>query len=219
MLITLLTLLLILSWLVGSRHLFYLDVLLTLLSQSLVSTFLDWFCWLFTFLGSVEFTTLLLLTLGIYLWRKNRKREAVVLVALFFLAVPIELVGKRFLPQPEPPPELTRHIFEVPSLHLSTAFSFPSGHMLRFAYLSGIVLTLFLRLKNRCLLAVTLLLVNCLMAFSLIYLGHHWATDVVGSILLASLMLSLMNKYQKSKWHIKIQNLKKTEREEKELNF
>lgn len=74
-----------------------------------------------------------------------------------------------------------------------STFSFPSGHTMASASLYGILLFLVLRsnlTKNKkIILSILLILLPVLVGISRIYLGAHFATDIIGAFLVSSILL------------------------------
>jgi membrane-associated phospholipid phosphatase len=90
------------------------------------------------------------------------------------------------------------------------SYSFPSGHVLFYSvFLGFLVFIVYSRLKASGLRSALLLLFGTmiiLVGISRIYLGEHWASDVLGAYLLGSLCLLAM--IQIYRWGEKIRNLK-----------
>lgn len=144
----------------------------------------------FSLLGTAEITGIVLLLLLLIF----RRFKFVEVVLLFIVVGLIEIVGKTFINHPEPPREFLRTTlslgFPTGAVHqVAEFFSYPSGHSARTAFVSGFIIVLALTMKNhtkfqRQLVIAGVLIFDFLMFFSRVYLGEHWATDVVGGALL-----------------------------------
>ena len=156
----------------GSGALRGLDRALIDLAQRAAHPALDLFGSLVGLLGQAEVTAGL--ALGLFVARVvTRRAEAAVPLAIAIVVL-IELALKLGVPQPPPPEELSRSVALLPGVHAAVPGAFPSGHMARAAFLAAIV-----RLP-----APVALGFLALMALSRVYLAEHWATDVLGGLLL-----------------------------------
>ena len=125
---------------------------------------------------------IILLILGIGLqW------EALVALMAALLSTGLNLLVKNLIQRPRPPALLV-HVLATPS-----GSSFPSGHVMYYTGFFGFIVFLAFSLwkpslKRSLLLAFFGLLV-LLAGISRIYVGEHWASDVLGAYLLGSLTL------------------------------
>ena len=114
------------------------------------------------------------IALGIAIVRLRNRRRDWWVPLLVAVVVGIELVLKLTVPQTPPPGELSRSIPLLPFVEAPTAFSFPSGHVARIAFLVG-------ALRWPAGLGAVVILG---MAITRVYLAEHWPSDVVGGWLL-----------------------------------
>ncbi len=107
----------------------------------------------------------------------------------FVLATAIEVFGKVFVFHPGPPFLFYRGVidFSFPSSYAHTSYSYPSGHLTRTSFLVAFLLTaIYLKASplKGFIPAASLAVFLGLMFVSRIYLGEHWASDVIGGLLL-----------------------------------
>ena len=165
----------------GLRLLSPLDRQLLRLSQARTSPALDAVGALFSTLGDVEYAGPAVVALLAILLLSGRRALAWRLFAAFVATGVIELAMKFALPAPPMPLETARSFDPHPVVAVDYPYPYPSGHMLRFTFLLGAVLLL---RPSRPLRVVALLLLAG-MAATRVYLGVHWASDVLGGALLA----------------------------------
>ncbi|MDP1760404.1 MAG: phosphatase PAP2 family protein, partial [Candidatus Woesebacteria bacterium] len=77
-----------------------------------------------------------------------------------------------------------------PANYINEQFSYPSGHAARAVFIGVITYLAFsiyhLALRKRLLFGFCLGLYVFLVSVSRVYLGHHWFSDIIGGVLLAS---------------------------------
>ena len=143
----------------------------------------------FSFLGSAEVTVGIIAFLSA-LSLLRRKIMAVLGWSLVIPATIVEVAGKLFILHPGPPVLLQRSIIEthLPSFYIHTNFSYPSGHMTRTAFIVTVLTLLVIFSKrnylNKLIISGALFSIIVLMAFTRVYLGEHWLSDVLGGGLL-----------------------------------
>ena len=113
--------------------------------------------------------------------------EAVMAAGAAVFSSGIDVLVKDLVQRPRPAPDLV-HVFTT-----LTSYSFPSGHVMFYCVFFGFIGFLAFSLlkpslKRSFLLALLGGLI-VLIGVSRIYLGEHWASDVLGSYLLGSLTL------------------------------
>ncbi|TAL13162.1 MAG: phosphatase PAP2 family protein [Frankiales bacterium] len=139
-----------------------------------------------TFLGGVPFVVVLTLALVAYLWSR-RRRAALVLAASVFGSGAITGAIKLLVARDRPALPLAIDGAE-------RGFSFPSGHSLSSLALYGALSYLAVQYlptwRSRVYVVAGLLTTAVAVAFSRLYLGYHWVSDVLGSWTLAVLWLA-----------------------------
>lgn len=164
----------------GARVLYPADDQVLVLSQILASPTLDSFSDYFSVLGEVQYLGAAILVLAAALAATGRQVLGLRLVVAFAATGLVELAMKFWLPT-VPMPEETRRSFDTtPLVEIAYPYPYPSGHMLRAVVLLGMVFVLWPSRPIR--LAVLALLAG--MATTRVYLGVHWASDLVGGALL-----------------------------------
>jgi undecaprenyl-diphosphatase len=194
----LLTCFLLLTLFVAKQATHPLDLAVTSFIQSFAFKELDYGMYLFTVLGSIEFSCFMLLVVCWYFYRKYTW-PGVFLYLFFFMALSgVEFLWKYMVINTGPGPEFDRNPFYWSLITIRAPYSFPSGHVFRSVFLLGIW---YQRLNRKDILppigcaAVQKLLIFVLIlkiGVSRIYLGDHWLSDVAGGCLLAVIGLLLV---------------------------
>ena len=142
----------------------------------------------FSLIGSFEVTGVVFVLLVLTGVRKVRRLATLAIFPLFHI---VEILGKTIVDQLPPPFMFHRYAlgFHFPSSYLGTDhFSYPSGHAGRTAILVGMMLFLAWRTKRSIWLKLSisgvLVAFLIIMMISRIILGEHWATDVIGGVIL-----------------------------------
>ncbi len=141
-----------------------------------------------TFTANAETAILMVLLASGILWRKRQRIAA----GLFWLAFVVE-VGSAFVLK-----HLVGRMRPEQSLSLikEDSFSFPSGHVLQATVLFGLLAYLLFRSFKSTLLRLSIILsyviAVALVALSRIYLGVHYPSDVLASMLFGASLLTLL---------------------------
>jgi membrane-associated phospholipid phosphatase len=132
----------------------------------------------------------LILIAAVLFWIGGLHLEAVCLVALSGVSALLNVALKLLVGRPRPTGNLI-HVFVVAS-----GKSFPSGHVMAYVAFWGLLFSFSLLLFSgrhwwRSLLIVVCVLLVMLIGPARIYLGDHWATDVLGSYLIGLALLGI----------------------------
>jgi undecaprenyl-diphosphatase len=164
----------------GARLLHPIDVWVLHVAQSRASETLDTAGAVFSVPGAAEYAGAAMLVLVAGLFLADRHVLAGRLLAVFVASGLLEFAMKLWLPQTPVPEEAARSVDPTPILEVNYPYPYPSGHMLRSVILLGAVFVLW---PNR-LVRAAILTVLLGVAASRVYLGVHWASDVIGGALL-----------------------------------
>ncbi len=175
------------SYLVHKNLFTHFDFDMTVRLQDHISRRFDGMFSILSDIGAFEVMLVVLIVLLLL----RRKIVGIIILGFFGIFHLIELYGKFFVNHP-PPPEFmirTEKIINFPQFYVRSQFSYPSGHAGRAGFITaflGVWVWQSTRLsKNQkmCLLGV-LGVYDIAMFVTRIYLGEHWATDVIGGALL-----------------------------------
>jgi undecaprenyl-diphosphatase len=132
---------------------------------------------------SIIITALIILLILVF----GLQWEALVALIAALLSIGLNVLVKDLIMRPRPAATLVHVLATLKD------FSFPSGHVMYYTGFFGFIVFLaFTLLKpslKRTLLVVFFGLLVLLVGISRIYVGEHWASDVVGAYLLGALTL------------------------------
>ena len=139
-----------------------------------------------SYLGSA--VALITLSLGLILLLKNKKNSKIIVLNLILVFI-LNRILKLIIARPRP---------EVLKLVLENGYSFPSGHaMVSFGFYGFLIYLLNKNVNSKKIkypLIVFLSLLILLIGISRIYLGVHYATDVIGGFIIAFIYLVIFIK-------------------------
>lgn len=166
---------------------FKIDLLLTQKIQDLSSPFFSRIMWFVSSVGNQPFMLILIVGISVFLYLIKRRTEAVFCSLAAVGSVLSGSLIKILINRPRPSPETVNV-----AVWLSDK-SFPSNHVLVFTVYFGFLFYLLFRKKNQNLFSLLLMILLALLVASIgisrIYLGAHWASDVVGGYLLGTAWL------------------------------
>jgi membrane-associated phospholipid phosphatase len=141
-----------------------------------------------TTLANTETAILLMLLTAWLFWRKRQKVLAIFVIIVSAGEEAVSFVFKLIAHRMRP--ELALRLIH------ENSYSFPSGHTVRATVLFGLLAYLsyksYASTRARILTAITYILAVFLVAVSRIYLGVHYPSDVWGSVLLGSSLLTIV---------------------------
>ncbi len=180
-----------LAWFVHFNPVLPVDVAITQEFQENKSPWLQSFMVAVSFFGNQQiiFVGLILLT-AIVFWLVRLRLEALIILVLSIVSAIVNFLVKILVSRPRP----TTHLVDV--FQHASGQSFPSGHVMSYVAFFGLLFSLGLILFNRrhwwhyVLLIIPALFV-ILVGPSRIYLGDHWASDVLGGYLFGGLLLGI----------------------------
>lgn len=149
-------------------------------AQSRTSGFLDTVGEFFSTIGGIRLTVAGLILILAAVFFSGRQVLAIRVLIAFLAASAIEIAMKFWVPVTPLPDEFSRSDGYAPFVAVAYPYPYPSGHMLRTTILLGVIFILWKNRLGRVLLA--LILVG--MSLSRVYMGVHWASDVIGGVLL-----------------------------------
>jgi len=136
---------------------------------------------------------LIVVTIALFISIKNKKIRLSIFSNLVIITILNQLL-KRILQRPRP---TEYRIIE------ETGYSFPSGHsMISMAFYGYLIYLIYKYVKNKYIKWISIILLSiliCVIGISRIYLGVHYASDVLGGFLISIsyliIYISVVNKY------------------------
>ncbi|GHO88744.1 phosphatase PAP2 family protein [Dictyobacter formicarum] len=180
-----------LAWFVHVHPILSVDVVITKEFQESKKPILSNLMVAVSYLGnqSILFFALIVLT-ALAFWVVRLRLEALFIIGLSAVSTLLNILLKYIVSRPRP----NANLVEV--FQRATGQSFPSGHVMSYVAFWGLIFSLGLilfkrnRWWNYALLIIPAFFV-VLVGPSRIYLGDHWASDVLGGYLFGGLLLGL----------------------------
>ncbi len=151
----------------------------------------------FTFFGSTSFIVFLCaFFLVLFIILKKNSKGYIITICLIISTI-MNNVIKVIIRRPRP---------EVLALVTEKSFSFPSGHTMASVSMYGMLIYLLLRSstnkKTKIALSILLGILPFMIGLSRIYLGAHFASDIIGGIIVSSILLLIETYFiDKKKWY------------------
>jgi undecaprenyl-diphosphatase len=176
-----------LTFLVKTRSSFTLDLQITKVIQSLDAPL---FAWLMNLVSWPGFSPQAMIVTGLIvllLYSFGLRWEALTALTTALSSTALNVLVKSLVQRPRPLPDM------VTVLATLNSYSFPSGHVMFYVSFFGFIgLLAYSLLKpsfQRSLLLIFFGALVVLIGISRVYLGQHWASDVLGAYLLGCLTL------------------------------
>ncbi len=167
------------------------DVTITRAFQENQSPWLRYTMIAASFIGNVSALSLgLIILTAVLFWIVDLRLEAIIVVVVSATSALLNWLIKLVVARPRPSASL------VEIIQATSGQSFPSGHVMSYVAFWGLLFSLGVILfRGKHWWRTALLIISALFVVlvgpSRIYLGDHWATDVLGAYLIGGLLLSL----------------------------
>lgn len=178
----------VLTFMVKSTPFFPLDLRITQALQSINSPLFALAMNLISWPGFLPQSAIIPVLVAVLLYSFGLRWEAITSLVAAFLPPLINVAVKEWIRRPRPAVDL------VDVFRILDSYSFPSGHVMFYIGFFGFLWFLtFVLLKpslGRTLLLTALGSLIALVGVSRIYLGQHWASDILGASLLGGLLVA-----------------------------
>ncbi|GCE26961.1 hypothetical protein KDA_24450 [Dictyobacter alpinus] len=180
-----------LAWFVHVNPILPVDVFITQEFQENQNPFLHNLMAAVSYPGNQPILSIgLIILAALAFWLVRLRLEALFVIGLSAVSTPINILLKYVVSRPRP----TANLVDV--LQRASGQSFPSGHVMSYVAFWGLIFSLGLILFKRdrwwhyALLIIPAFFV-VMVGPSRIYLGDHWASDVIGGYMFGGLLLGL----------------------------
>jgi membrane-associated phospholipid phosphatase len=180
----------ILAWWVHVTPVLAIDVAVTHEFQENPTAWLRISMLIISFPGSTILLSLLVVITAVIFWIVELRLEALVILILSIVSALLNALLKVLVARPRPNPRLV-DVFQA-----AQGNSFPSGHVMAYLAFWGLLFFLGIILFRgwhwwRILLLTISAIFIVLVGPSRIYLGDHWASDVLGAYLIGGVLLGI----------------------------
>ena len=185
-----LTLFGLLAWYVHIHPILPLDVAITRSFQQNQAPWLRIAMLAISYPGSSPLLPVLVILTTVVFWARGIRLEAVFVAGLSTVSLLLNLLIKVLVARPRP----TGHLVHI--IQTAIGYSFPSGHVMAYIAYWGLLFSFGIILFEgrhwwRTALLTTSAALVVLIGPSRVYLGDHWASDVLGSYLIGGVLLGL----------------------------
>jgi len=185
-----LTLFGLLAWFVHVHPILPLDVAITRSFQQNQAPWLRITMLAISYPGNSLLLPALILLTAVVFWLEGFRLEAVFVIGLSTISLLLNLLLKIQVNRPRPTANLV-HIIQA-----AVGYSFPSGHVMAYIAYWGLLFAFGVILFEgrhwwRTALLITSVAFVVLIGPSRVYLGDHWASDVLGAYLIGGVLLGL----------------------------
>jgi membrane-associated phospholipid phosphatase len=185
-----LTLFGLLAWYVHTHPILPLDVAITHSFQQNQALWLRITMLAISYPGSSPLLPVLVILTSVVFWARGVRLEAVFVAGLSTVSLLLNLLIKVLVARPRP----TGHLVHI--IQTALGYSFPSGHVMAYIAYWGLLFCFGVILfQGRHWWRTALLVISAafvvLIGPSRIYLGDHWASDVLGAYLIGESLLGI----------------------------
>lgn len=173
-----------------STPFFPIDLVITKAVQSIQSPIFSAIMNVISWPGFFPQSAIIPALIALLIYSLGLRWESVMAVVAAFLPPLVNVLIKDLIRRPRPGVDVVQ-VFRV-----LNSYSFPSGHVMFyigfFGFLWFLVFTLLKQSWLRALLLILLGSLIALVGLSRIYLGQHWASDILGATLLGGVLLAFI---------------------------
>jgi len=177
----------VLTFLVKTMPSFSTDLQITQFIQLINIPFFALFMSLISWPGFLPQSMIIIALAALLLYKLGWKWESLMMLFAAAFSTGVNVLVKDLIQRPRPTAGMVNVISTL------TSYSFPSGHVMfylgYFGFVAFLIFSLLKPSRKRSLLLVLLCSLIILIGPSRIFLGQHWASDVLGAYLLGSLTL------------------------------